>query len=100
MMDGSGMYPEPFHPCETDMRFDMKGSAKHFSRTERPPRYLFIDFGISRRYEESNRTPLEPPILGGYKNVPEFQTSHDPQNPFPTDVWYLGFALQKELLNV
>ncbi|KAG1726947.1 uncharacterized protein EDB91DRAFT_1165051 [Suillus paluster] len=75
MMDASEMYPEPFHPCEPDMRFDMKDSVKHFSRTERPPRYLFIDFGISRRYEMLDHAPLEPPILG-------------------------GFALQKELINV
>ncbi|KAG0696944.1 hypothetical protein DFH29DRAFT_836369 [Suillus ampliporus] len=100
MMDPKEMYPHPYHPCRPSRRLDMKGWAKHRSRTECPPRYLFIDFGISRRYQASESAPLEPPIWGGYKNVPEFQLSNEPCNPFPTDVWYLGFALQQQLLNV
>jgi hypothetical protein len=100
MMDSRQMYPEPFHPCRPSRRLDAKGWVKHRPRTECPPRYLFIDFGISRRYPASQDTPLEPPIWGGYKGVPEFQTSNEPCNPFPTDVWYLGFALQQQLLNV
>ncbi|KAG2074002.1 hypothetical protein BDR04DRAFT_1140861 [Suillus decipiens] len=100
MMDPRQMYRHPFHPCRPAKRLDMKGPAKHRSRTECPPRYLFIDFGISRRYHASQNAPLEPPIWGGYKGVPEFQTSNEPCNPFPTDVWYLGFALQQQLLNV
>ncbi|KAG2353295.1 hypothetical protein BDR07DRAFT_1433731, partial [Suillus spraguei] len=43
------------------------------SRTECPPRYLFIDFGISRRYHASQNAPLEPPIWEGTKAFPEFQ---------------------------
>lgn len=100
MMDPMGMYPHPYHPCRPSRRLDTKGWARHRPRTECPPRYLFIDFGISRRYPASERAPLEPPIWGGYKNVPEFQLSNEPRNPFPTDVWYLGLALQQRLLNV
>ncbi|KAG2745894.1 hypothetical protein P692DRAFT_20865341 [Suillus brevipes Sb2] len=100
MMDPKQMYPYPFHPCRPSRRLDAKGKAKYRSRTEFPPRYLFIDFGISRRYQASQNAPLEPPIWGGYKGVPEFQNSNEPCNPFPTDVWYLGFALQQQLLNV
>ncbi|KAG1753328.1 hypothetical protein EDB19DRAFT_1668617 [Suillus lakei] len=100
MMDPRQMYPHPFHPCRPSRRLDVKGWAKHRPRTECPPRYLFIDFGISRRYQASQDAPLEPPIWGGYKDVPEFQTSNESCNPFPTDVWYLGFALQQQLLNV
>jgi hypothetical protein len=100
MMNPIGMYPHPYHPCRPSRRLDTKGWARHRPRTECPPRYLFIDFGISRRYQASERAPLEPPIWGGYKNVPEFQLSNEPRNPFPTDVWYLGLALQQRLLNV
>ncbi|KAG2150397.1 kinase-like domain-containing protein [Suillus clintonianus] len=101
MMDPSRMFLEPYHPCAPHKRFDMKGRVKFLSRTESSPRYLFIDFGISRRYDSlEGGAPLEPPILGGYKNVPEFQLSLEPQNPFPTDVWYLGYMLQQELLHV
>lgn len=100
LMDPKQMYPYPFHPCRPSRRLDAKGKVKYRSRTESPPRYLFIDFGISRRYEASQSAPLEPPIWGGYKGVPEFQNSDEPCNPFPTDVWYLGFALQQRLLEV
>ncbi|KAG1785388.1 uncharacterized protein HD556DRAFT_1422979 [Suillus plorans] len=100
MMDPRQMYPHPFHPCNPSERLDLKGWAKHRPRTEYPPRYLFIDFGISRRYQAWQVAPLEPPIWGGYKGVPEFQMSNEPRNPFPTDVWYLGFALQQQLLEV
>jgi hypothetical protein len=100
MMDPKQMYPYPYHPCRPSRRLDAKGRVKHRSRTEFPPRYLFIDFGISRRYQASQNAPLEPPIWGGYKGVPEFQNSNEPCNPFPTDVWYLGFALQQQLLDV
>ncbi|KAG1827806.1 hypothetical protein EV424DRAFT_1389290 [Suillus variegatus] len=100
MMDPREMYLHPFHPCRPSSRLDLKGPAKYRSRTECPPRYLFIDFGISRRYQAWQAAPLEPPIRGGYKGVPEFQTSDEPRNPFPTDVWYLGFALQQQLLEV
>ncbi|KAG2047305.1 hypothetical protein BDR06DRAFT_921871 [Suillus hirtellus] len=100
MMDPREMYLHPFHPCRPSRRLDLKGPAKHRSRTECPPRYLFIDFGISRRYQAWQVAPLEPPIWGGYKGVPEFQTSDEPRNPFPTDVWYLGYTLQQQLLEV
>ncbi|KAG2135802.1 hypothetical protein DEU56DRAFT_806610 [Suillus clintonianus] len=100
MMDPMEMYPHPYHPCSPALRLDMKGWVKHRSRTECPPRYLFIDFGISRHYQASESAPLELPIWGGYKNVPEFLLSDEACNPFPTDVWYLGIALQQQLLDV
>src|ERR1700735_5343256 len=51
MMDGS-MYPNSWHPCDDDMdRFDFSVEAKYYTRSECPPRYYLIDFGLSRRYD-------------------------------------------------
>ena len=34
------------------------------------------------------------------RRVPEFQDSDEPRHPFPTDVWYLGRAIQQNFLLV
>jgi hypothetical protein len=71
-------------------------NAKLYTRTQRLPKYYLIDFGISRKYSTQVLPPLEPPILGGDKTVPEFEildsdeNSPKPSNPFPIDVYYLG----------
>lgn len=99
-MDGS-MFIDAWHPSEQYMSEDLKRAARHRTRTQSPPRYYYIDFGISRKYEESNTNPLEVPIFGGDKDVPEFEEDNfKPRNPFPTDVWYLGHAIQETFLDV
>lgn len=100
MMDASSMYPESYHPLNISMKRNYNGSARHFTRTQRPPRYYLTDFGISRRYSPTARPPLEDPIWGGDKTVPEFQTSNDPRDPFPTDVYYLGNMIRQNFLLV
>ncbi|KAG1726051.1 uncharacterized protein EDB91DRAFT_1061800 [Suillus paluster] len=100
LMDGS-MFIDAWHPSDQYMSEDLKHPARHRTRTQSPPRYYYIDFGISRKYEASNTNPLEEPIFGGDKEVPEFiEDNHRPRNPFPTDVWYLGHAIQETFLDV
>ena len=99
MMDATQLYPIPYHPCAGYMRRDFKGPAKHKTRTQRPVKYYLIDFGISRRYEP-DVVPLEDPIWGGDKTVPEFQNSDEPCNPFPTDVYYLGNLIREDFIKV
>ncbi|KAG1907625.1 uncharacterized protein F5891DRAFT_996267 [Suillus fuscotomentosus] len=99
LMDGS-MYTDAWHPSEQYMSEDFKRPARHRTRTQCPPRYYYIDFGISRKYDASNTNPLEIPIYGGDKGVPEFAEAYTkPWNPFPTDVWYLGHAIQETFLD-
>ncbi|EMD33657.1 hypothetical protein CERSUDRAFT_159893 [Gelatoporia subvermispora B] len=92
MMDPDPMFPHGFHPRFPDKTRDYRGRAKYYSRTEKPTRYYFIDFGHSRRYRKEDLPPQEMPIRGGDKTVPEFQgDGYDrPSNPFPTDVYYIG----------
>jgi len=90
MMDASPMYPEPYHPVRLDMKRDWTGPVKHFTRTERPVKYYFIDFGLSRRYTAEDKDPREDIIIPGDKTVPEFQGPDEPCNPYHTDVYCMG----------
>ncbi|EGN92979.1 hypothetical protein SERLA73DRAFT_190357 [Serpula lacrymans var. lacrymans S7.3] len=98
MMDPTSFYIDAYHPFDPCMRRDFKGEARHRTRTQRPPKYFFIDFGISRRYDPTDEQPLEDPIWGGDKTVPEFQRSNEPQNPFYTDVYYLGNVIREDFI--
>lgn len=102
MMDGREMFPDGYCPIPSlsDMRLDLKGRAKKHTRTERPPKYYFIDFGISKRYDPEHGPAREVPIWGGDKTVPEFQTSDEPMDPFPTDIYYLGNVIKEHFLQV
>lgn len=102
MMDGSDMYPDGFHPVSQERTFDRKSLAKYYTRTQRPPKYYFIDFGISRRYDPANGPPLEGPIQGGDRTVPEFQGDKifEECDPFPTDVYYMGNMVRRDFLVV
>ena len=100
MLDPTHLYPELFHPVATNLNRDCSGDAKHFTRTQRPLKYYFIDFGISRRYDPSDTNPKEIPIWGGDKEVPEFQHSNKPCDPFATDVFYIGNAVRKDFILV
>lgn len=100
MLDPINLYPQSFHPVEIMLNKDCSGYAKHLTRTQRPPKYYFIDFGLSRRYDPSDTNPREVPIWGGDKDVPEFQNSNEACNPFPTDVFYIGNAIRKDFILV
>ncbi|KAI0790921.1 hypothetical protein C8Q75DRAFT_816082, partial [Abortiporus biennis] len=97
MMDPGPLYPEPYHPQATIMSRDLDRRVTPFSRTEKPTRYYIIDFGISRHYPSYVTAPLELPIEGGIKTVPEFQgpLGDIPCNPFPTDIYYLGCMINQ-----
>ncbi|KAG0695181.1 hypothetical protein DFH29DRAFT_282804 [Suillus ampliporus] len=97
-MDPKPLFIDSFHPFRSHRTRDLKGVPRHYSRTQRPTNYFFIDFGLSRRYSPSLTNPLEPIIMGGDNTVPEFK-SREPQNPFPTDVYYIGHAIQETFLD-
>lgn len=100
MMDATPLYQYPPHPANETMRRDWKGPAHAFTRTERPVKYYFIDFGLSRRYSAHERPPSEAIIQGGSKDVPEHQGEATHCDPFPTDVWYLGDLIKTYLIDV
>jgi len=90
MLDPTNMYPDSFHPVALGRSKDFRHTVKRYSRTRRPTRYLFIDLGLSRRYDPANGPPLDEPLHGGDRTAPEHRDGKTPCNPFPTDVYYLG----------
>ncbi|KAI0297841.1 hypothetical protein B0F90DRAFT_1736952 [Multifurca ochricompacta] len=96
MLEPSGMYPQSFHPVAINRSRDFRKKANGYSRTRRPPLYLLIDFGLSRRYDPANGPPLDKPLRGGDKSAPEHQDRDTPCNPFPTDIYYIGNLVREE----
>ena len=100
MLDPSSMYPKSFHPMEIGRTRDFRGKAKGRTRTWCRPRYLFIDLGLSRKYESANGPPLEIPLRGGDKSAPEHRDMATPCSPFPTDVYHLGNLVTEDYMQV
>ncbi|EED77210.1 predicted protein, partial [Postia placenta Mad-698-R] len=102
MLDPKPMFPDMYHPLCTNKKRSFTGTAKRYSRTERPTKYYYIDFGLSRKYNLEDGPPRELPILGGDKTVPEFQDEgYDKAvDPFPTDIYYLGNLIRMAFLQV
>ncbi len=101
MFDPRPMYPRLYHFVLNYKARDFRGTAPHYSRTRRPCKYYWTDFGLSRRYKAEVMHPVEIPILGGDRTVPEFIDDESvPRNPFPTDVYYLGNLIREDFLQV
>ncbi|KAF8265696.1 hypothetical protein EI94DRAFT_1588059 [Lactarius quietus] len=95
MLEPSRMYPKGFHPVKRNRNRDFKGKATAYTRTQRPPRYLLIDLGLSRRYPARNVT--DEPLHGGDRSAPEIK-SRKWSNPFHTDVYYIGNLVRDEFM--
>lgn len=100
MFDLRPMYPQMYHPHFDHRSREFKGRACHGSRARHPVKYYLIDFGLSRKYDADNLSPREWPIRGGDKSVPEFKTSNDPMDPYPTDINYSRNLVREHLLGV
>jgi serine/threonine protein kinase len=98
MMDGAHLFPQGFHPQEQDLKLNFKSNAPHYTRTQLPAKYYFIDFGLSRRYDPENRSPSEGIILGGDKSPPEHVGQYV-CDPFPTDIYFVGNLIRRHFLD-
>lgn len=101
MMDPRPTFPEMFHPGRISRSRDFTSLAKYHTRTWRPTKYLFIDFGLSLKFEPGQDRMVFP-IRGGDRTVPEFmwygiKRKYD---PFPIDVYYLGNLIRENFLQV
>ena len=101
LMDAKPILPKLWHFVSPWRTRDYKKDVSPGSRTAHPVKYLWVDFGLARRYSPDDPNPLEPPILGGDKSVPEFQQDPIvPCNPFATDVYYVGNLIREDFLRV
>ena len=97
MFEPSGMYPKGFHPVKRNRNRDFKGKATAYTRTQRPPRYLLIDLGLSRWYPKRDIT--DEPLHGEDRSAPELK-SQNWSNPFNTDIYYIGNLVRDEFMRV
>jgi hypothetical protein len=100
MMDASSMYPDMYHPIKTDRKRDYTGKAFYYTRTQKPPKYYIVDFGISRRYTAEQLPVQETIVQGGDKSVPEHQGTVTHADPFMADVYYIGNLIRTNFLQV
>ncbi|KAJ7175018.1 kinase-like domain-containing protein [Mycena crocata] len=105
MMDASPLYTVPFHPVDPRMKRDYSGKTVPLSRTVHPVKYYLTDFGLSVKYKPEDRPPMQTPVFGADKTVPEFQTLIDNDlppdcDPFPVDVYYIGNLMRENFLLV
>ncbi|KAJ3481137.1 hypothetical protein NLI96_g7863 [Meripilus lineatus] len=96
MMDPRPTFPEMFHPAVVSRSRDFKSFAKFHTRTARPTKYLFIDFGNSEKFEPGQERKVYP-LRGGDKSVPEFRQGGD-IDPFPADVYCIGNLIRRQFL--
>ncbi|EIW83440.1 hypothetical protein CONPUDRAFT_136453 [Coniophora puteana RWD-64-598 SS2] len=100
MMEATSMFVGDWHPMNQNKTRDFAAYVKYYTRTQRPPRYYYIDFGYSRRYDPSTSDPREKVMIGGDDTVPEHQGNNPPpQNPFRTDIYCVGNVIRECLLN-
>jgi hypothetical protein len=97
MFDPSSMYPKGYHPVRLDKSLDFQGNAKRYTRTERPPRYFFISFGLSRQYP--SRNVLDKPRRGSDASASEHRHGRL-CNPFHTDIYDLGNVVRRSFMKV
>ncbi len=101
MYDPRPMFPEPYHPMSTLQSLDLQRDVFYYTRTRRPCKYYWTDFGLSRRYEPDNTNPVEEIIFGGDRTVPEFKDQNAfTHNPFHSDVYCLGNLVKEDFLQV
>ncbi|KAF8506378.1 kinase-like domain-containing protein [Gautieria morchelliformis] len=102
MMDPRKLYPNGFHPLNIDYDYKRNRFARHWTRTERPPKYFLIDFGLSRFYDPKHGPPEDLPVRGIDRTAPEIQGDkyNECCNPFATDIYYVGNMIKMEFVEV
>jgi len=70
--------------------------VQFFTRTERPVKYYYIDFGLTQQFA-SDKPRRREPGYGGDTTVPEF-TQKEACDPFAVDVYRLGNLVRECLL--
>lgn len=100
MMDAPSLFPNGFHPCSATKDRGGFHRIKSIPRYKAsgPVNYYFIDFGISRHYEDGQQH-LVIGDDGADREVPEM-TDIDFYGPFPADVFIIGNIFRKHFLPV
>lgn len=101
MMDPTVFTDIP-HPTHHSMSIDFKHSLRTRTRTSHPPRYYYIDFGLSWILSPEDPSPRIVVSVPGDKTIPEFKDpgpggQHD---PYKIDVYCLGNIIREHFMAV
>jgi len=97
MMDGRSLYPKGFHPSAQYMSPSCKTRAAHLRRIHAPPvKYVFVDFGISIKFSESQERLTFDTL--GREDAPELEDAETSHDPFALDIYVLGKVYQRKFL--
>ena len=101
MMDGSGMYPDGFHPVRQHLDLSAKTEVVPMTRTMAKPKYYIIDFDGSVWFPADMPAKFRTATgkYGADDEVPEMSQS-GPYDPFKVDIFQFGNVLKKEFLEV
>jgi hypothetical protein len=101
MMDGSGMYPEGFHPVRQHLDPSAKIEVVPMTRTMAKPKYYLIDFDGSVWFpaDMPGKFRTATGKHGADDEVPEM-SQNGPYDPFKVDIFQFGNVLKKEFLDV
>lgn len=100
MLDPTPMFPDLYHPMRLGRNRSLTGRAKFSSRTSRPVKYYFIDFGISSMYPADDPHPREVPIFSGDKSPPEYRKPTEPCDSYALDIYLLGNVIRQDVMTV
>ncbi|KAJ6505829.1 hypothetical protein C8R47DRAFT_1174556 [Mycena vitilis] len=98
MLDPQNMYPTGFY--SGDARYahrtpNFAARAPVFTRTQRPSKYYWIDYGLA---VAAAADALVPYVRGGDKSIPETRQHVTEANPFKVDVYVMGNLIRKHLV--
>ncbi|KAL5530913.1 hypothetical protein ACEPAG_3789 [Sanghuangporus baumii] len=97
MLDGTSIYPHGFHPVFQDRSRDWMGRAKFDTRSSSPEvKYYFTDFGISTRFNESDKDRLVTGCICQV-DVPELSDTV-PYDPFLVDIYLIGDVYKRHFI--
>lgn len=91
MMESSKIFPDGYHFRMNFRKPDLSGPARFYTRTQRPPKYFLIDFGMSLQYEDGHDPPPEPSMVEDEVQM---------QTPFQADVRLVGEIVREIFMDV
>ena len=99
-MDATPLYPQGFHPVVLGRTPDFRSRARPFSRfaTSQQVKYYLADYDMSVKFEPGQSKDVLGET-GADREVPELSTTV-PYDAFKADVFILGNALRRRILNV
>lgn len=101
-MDATRLIPNGFHFAAP---YSLNGSIRQLIQARSrssvaPVEYFFIDFGVSYMQSSFNPDPMGHSIVGQDRTVPEFLDKVAAYDPYKVDIYQLGNAIARRIVEV